>query len=118
MYLQYFLKIYNQSYSCCISSTKKQLTQREAQTTWALFMVCSCFVIFVMPMEIYDILFYLGIHNGNSYIYLPLYFLYWLQYSLNFFIYEARSDQFRKAYLFFLLSVNNKYENYNYFTTY
>ena len=56
-------------------------------------------------METYDILFYLDLHGGNSYIALTLHFLYWFQYSANFFIYAARSDQFRKAYLFFFSSV-------------
>ena len=86
------------------------MSQKEAQTTRTLFMVCLCFVVFVMPMETYDILFYLDLlpHGGNSYVYLPLHLLYWFQYSANFFIYAARSDQFRKAYLFFFSSVRTK----------
>ena len=86
------------------------MSQKEAQTTRTLFMVCLCFVVFVMPMETYDILFYLDLlpHGGNSYVYLPLHLLYWFQYSANFFIYAARSDQFRKAYLFFFSSVRMK----------
>ena len=87
------------------STTKAQVSQKEEQTTRTLFVVCLCFVIFVMPMETYDILFYLDLHGGNSYIALTLHFLYWFQYSANFFIYAARSDQFRKAYLFFFSSV-------------
>ena len=38
-------------------------------------------------------------------VHLGFFCLYWLQYSLNFFIYAARSEQFRKAYSYFLKMV-------------
>ena len=36
------------------------------------------------------------------------YCLYWTQYSCNFLVYAARSDQYRKAYLDFLVDMRNK----------
>ena len=38
--------------------------------------------------------------------YLGIYCLYWFQYSINFFIYAARCEQYRKAYKYFLKNVN------------
>ena len=62
-----------------------------------------------MPMIVYDILVDLELYQGNSYIAVPVYCLYWSQYSLNFFIYAARSDQYRKAYLYFLQTVKYQF---------
>ena len=88
------------------SSTKKVLSQKEARTTWTLALVCFCYFLFVMPITIVNILHDFGVHGIlDSYCYLFAFCVYWLQYSLNFFIYAARSEQYRRAYLFFLKEV-------------
>ena len=81
------------------------LNQREIKVTWTLFLICLIYILSVMPMIVYDTLVDLEIYQGNSYIAVPAYCLYWSQYSLNFFIYAARSDQYRKAYLYFFQTV-------------
>ena len=61
--------------------------------------------LFVQPIIILQII-------GDRHIkvhpiaYLGIYCLYWFQYSINFFIYAARCEQYRKAYKYFLIHVN------------
>ena len=88
-------------------------SQKEARITWTLFLVCFCFMLFELPLTIYKTIYDLGLVEGNAYISMALYFLYWFQYSLNFFIYAVRSDQFRKAYFFFLKEVVLNYTYVN-----
>ena len=90
------------------SSTREFLCKRERRTTWTLFLVCFCYFFFVLPLPAHLILQDLDIFNPNiiSYIRLGTLCLYWCQYSANFFIYAARSDQFRKAYIYFLKNVS------------
>ena len=80
------------------------MSQRERQTTRILCIVCFSFLVFILPVNIDDQLSYFGI-DVNPYIALAVQMLYWLHYNANFFIYAARSDQYRKAYLFFLGTV-------------
>ena len=78
-------------------STNNFLNKNELRLAWTLFSVCLCYIIFVLPITfIYEV--DLKIHSA-------LFCVYWLQYSLNFFLYAARIEQYRKAYLFFLKEV-------------
>ena len=88
------------------SLTQTTINQKEIQLTWTLFAICFSFILFVMPMVLHVIFVDLELYEDSPYIGSPIYALYWLQYSLNFFIYAARSDQYRKAYLFFLNKVS------------
>lgn len=81
---------------------RKALTKREIRTTWTLFLVCFCYFLFVMPIALVNIL---DKKSDSPQLHLGLFCLYWLQYSLNFFIYAARSEQYRKAYVYFLWKV-------------
>ena len=94
------------------SLTRTTINQREVQLSWCLFAICLSYMLFVMPMVLHvifvDLELYEDGHHGpffGSPIGSPIFALYFLQYSLNFFIYAARSDQYRKAYLFFLTKV-------------
>ena len=87
------------------SDINKLLSKKEAQTTKTLALVCLCYFIFVGPITICNIVHDLGYHDVDSYAYLIAFCIYWFQYSLNFFIYAARSEQYRKAYKYFLLEV-------------
>ena len=95
-------------YRKCIhySDMKKALTKREIRTTWTLFLVCFCYFLFVMPIALVNII---DFKSNSPQIHLALFCLYWLQYSLNFFIYAARSEQYRKAYSYFLWKVFQHY---------
>ena len=91
---------------------KKVITKREIRTTWTLFMICFCYFLFVMPIVVVNIV------DGSSErpaINLAFFCLYWLQYSLNFFVYAARSEQYRKAYVYFLRKVIVSYIKYWFF---
>ena len=83
---------------------RKALTKREIRTTWTLFLVCFCYFLFVMPIALVNII---DKKSNNPQLHLALFCLYWLQYSLNFFIYAARSEQYRKAYSYFIWKVLN-----------
>ena len=53
-----------------------------------------CYFVFVLPITF--------VHEVDAYIHLGALCIYWLQYSLNFVIYAARIEQYRRAYVLFL----------------
>ena len=73
---------------------QENISRSEAKITWSLFLVCFCYFIFVLPITF--------IHEVHGYVHLVGLCIYWLQYSLNFIIYAARIEQYRKAYILFL----------------
>ena len=79
---------------------QENISRSEAKITWSLFLVCFCYFIFVLPITF--------IHEVHGYVHLVGMCIYWLQYSLNFIIYAARIEQYRKAYILFLGEVNVK----------
>ena len=81
---------------------KRVLQKRDIRMTTTLFLVCFCYFLFVAPIAVANIVDY---HVNKPEVHLGTHCLYWLQYSLNFVIYAARSEQYRKAYLFFLNQV-------------
>ena len=83
-------------------SIKKIISKREIRTTWTLFLVCFSYFLFVMPITLVNM-----IDDENRYpqYHLAFYCIYWLQYSLNFLIYVARCDNYRKAAFYFLRKV-------------
>ena len=80
------------------------ITKREMKTTWTLFMVCICYFIFVMPITLVNVV---NVQLDEPKLHLALFCIYWLQYSLNFFIYAGRSEQYRKAYSYFIHKVSH-----------
>ena len=56
----------------------------------------------------------LELYEDSPYIGSPIYALYWLQYSLNFFIYAARNEQYRQAYMLYLKWVTNTNNKFTY----
>ena len=85
---------------------RKIITKREIRTTWTLFMICFCYFLFVMPMALVNMI---DVEGEYPHVHLALFCLYWLQYSLNFFVYAARSEQYRKAYSYFLNRVKKNF---------
>ena len=87
---------------------KAALDKREKRTTMTLFMICFCYFLFVMPIALVNII---DDTHFSPRIHLALFCVYWLQYSLNFFIYAARSEQYRKAYWYFLRKVSSVFKD-------
>ena len=90
------------------SSTNQILSKNETKATFMLSLVCFSFILLVFPMILHDVLlevFKFEKKEYNNLIHLALYFLYWLQYSLNFFIYAAGCQQYRRAYVYFFIEV-------------
>ena len=68
--------------------------------TWTILFVCISYFIFVMPISLLNIF--------DSKVWFPAshviaFCIYWSQYSLNCVVYAVRSDQYRKAYVCFLM---------------
>ena len=70
---------------------------------------CFCYFFFVTPIAFANLFPHRSHENPEriAILYLVLLCLYWLQYSANFFIYAARCDQYRKAYVYFLQCCKN-----------
>ena len=81
---------------------KKVISKREIQTTKTLFMVCLCYLLFVVPISWTDTQ---KIIDKYPVVDLALRSLYYLQYSLNFFIYAAKSEQYQQAYSYLLTNI-------------
>ena len=90
------------------SLTNQILSKNETKSTFMLSLVCFSFILLVFPIVLHDVLlevFKFEKKEYNNLIHLALYFLYWFQYSLNFFIYAARCQQYRRAYVYFIIEV-------------
>ena len=78
---------------------RKAISKREIQTTQTIFMVCLFFILFVtLPEFIWHSIW---IHKYPV-VELILQCLYYLQFSINFIFYAAKSKQYRQAYYYFL----------------
>ena len=97
-----FLKIH------ATTDVKKAIAKRELKTTWTLILVCTCFIVFVGPLALLYYFFKASIPSPE--VDLLIFCLYWCQYSLNFVIYAAKSEQYRKAYKFFLTKVSHSHQ--------
>lgn len=84
-----FLKIH------ATTDVKKAIAKRELKTTWTLILVCTCFIVFVGPLALLYYFFKTSLPSAE--VDLLIFSLYWCQYSLNFVIYAAKSEQYRKA---------------------
>ncbi len=76
-----------------------QKHKQEMSLTWMMLGVSLCFVICVGPITVWNVM---DTSERNPNIGLSLYCIYWIQYTLNFFIYAFQSAQFRQAYKDFL----------------
>ena len=84
-----------------------KILKREILVIKTISFVCLCYILFVTSNLFCPQMF--GTWFGVCDI---IRCLYYFQYSLNFFIYAASNDQYRKAYLFFLKRMNPM-EKYN-----
>ena len=73
--------------------------------SWIVFLICFCFLAFILPFTICDILEETGVVDINHSVRIVTLYFYWLQYTVNFIIYAATSEQYRKAYFYFLKKV-------------
>ncbi|TRY76938.1 hypothetical protein TCAL_14708 [Tigriopus californicus] len=78
---------------------RRNVLQREYNMTCTLFLICLCYLVFVAPIAIVNII---DPTAQNPQLHLAFFCVYWFQYSLNFLIYAARCEQYRRAYFFFL----------------
>ena len=70
--------------------------------TGAIVLLCAAFVIFVAPIALMSMF---DPYVTHPILYLLAFMIYWFQYSLNFVIYSARSEQYRNALKDFLVEV-------------
>ena len=78
---------------------RKVISKREIQTTQTIFMISLYFLVFVtLPEFVWH---NVWIHD-HPITELILQCLYYLQFSINFIIYAAKSKQYRQAYYYFL----------------
>ncbi|TRY76927.1 hypothetical protein TCAL_13052 [Tigriopus californicus] len=78
---------------------RRLVMKRESSMTRTLFAICVCYIIFVGPIAIVNIIDPTGQLPA---LHLTFFCLYWFQYSLNFLIYAARCQQYKRAYAFLL----------------
>ena len=82
------------------ASLQSSVNQRNMKMTLTTSMVCSVYLISVTPITLTKVM-----SGVSAEVYLLTYCIYWLQYSANFFIYAARSEDYRKAYCGFLSKI-------------
>ena len=84
---------------------RKVITKRELQTAMTFFSVFLCYFVCVMPSTIINLT-NQRILNDYPALNFALGCLYYLQFSINIFIYAAKSEQYKKAYIYFLKKVS------------
>ena len=84
---------------------RKVITKRELQTAMTFFSVFLCYFVCVMPSTIINLT-NQRILNDYPALNFALGCLYYLQFSINVFIYAAKSEQYKKAYIYFLKKVS------------
>ncbi len=75
------------------SRTVDQIQNREIKLTWTLLLISLCYLFCVGPITAINIVDPTAAHVE---IHLFMFCIYWMQYSLNFFIYALRSEQVLK----------------------
>ena len=74
--------------------------------TWAIFLVCISYFIFVLPITLLNVMDHKVQFPASHVI---AFCVYWSQYSLNCFVYAIRSDQYRKAFITLILMVHDNF---------
>ena len=74
--------------------------------TWAIFLVCISYFIFVLPITLLNVMDHKVEFPASHVI---AFCVYWSQYSLNCFVYAIRSDQYRKAFVSLVLVVHDNF---------
>ena len=93
---------------------QKVITKRELQTAMTFFSVFLCYFVCVMPFTIINLI-NQRILNDYPALNFALGCLFYLQFSINIFIYAAKSEQYKKAYIYFLKKVSRKWNLFNIF---
>ena len=84
---------------------RKVISKRELQTAMTFFSVFLCYFVCVMPFTIINLT-NQRILNDYPALNFALGCLFYLQFSINIFIYAAKSEQYKKAYIYFLKKVS------------
>lgn len=85
------------------------MSKRETKLTWALIKVTFCYFLLVTPISVMNMM-PLSAEQDHEYlkvVHLAFYAMYWLHFSINFLIYAASCQPYRKAYCYFLKSVKD-----------
>ena len=75
----------------------KHIKSRERRLFITIAFVCMAFTVFGMPTTLTSLM---EPYVESPNLYLITFLIYWLQYSLNFFIYSASNEQFSVTDLF------------------
>ena len=86
---------------------RKVITKRELQTAMTFFSVFLCYFVCVIPVTLVNMI-SPDILIKSPVLDFALGCLYYSQFSINIFIYAAKSEQYKKAYIYFLKKVSSK----------
>ena len=84
---------------------RKVITKRERQTAMTFFSVFLCYFVCVIPSTPFIYLIH-GLNDDYPVLNFVTGCLFYLQFSINIFIYAAKSEQYKKAYIYFLKKVS------------
>ena len=76
--------------------TRSRIARRDFRMTFTILVICLCYFVCVLPMSIINIIDRPSEETAD--LYLSFYIIYWLQYSINFVIYAAKSGPYKEAY--------------------
>ena len=95
------------------SNTKAILGKREKKMIWTVFILIMLNIICWLPYQLFNALIYDVIGDDFQRFYYDIFYaLNFTQFCLNFFVYIARSTQYRKAFRYYLLHLKSKYKMY------
>ena len=86
---------------------RKVITERELQTAMTFFSVFLCYFVCVIPVTLVNMI-SPDILIKSPGLNFALGCLYYSQFSINIFIYAAKSEQYKKAYIYFLKKVSSQ----------
>ena len=86
------------------NDVRKVITKRERQTAMTFFSVFLCYFVCVIPSTPIIYLIH-GSNDDYPFLNFVTGCLFYLQFSINIFIYAAKSEQYKKAYIYFLKKV-------------
>ena len=94
------------------NDVRKVITKRERQTAMTFFSVFLCYFVCVIPSTPIIYLIH-GSNDDYPFLNFVTGCLFYLQFSINIFIYAAKSEQYKKAYIYFLKKVSRYILTFN-----
>ena len=94
------------------NDVRKVITKRERQTAMTFFSVFLCYFVCVIPSTPIIYLIH-GSNDDYPFLNFVTGCLFYLQFSINIFIYAAKSEQYKKAYIYFLKKVSKYVLTFN-----